>query len=256
MTGDRLNNSPGQREIQDDSLFDGRLVCRQFIDGYRFSIDSVLLAHYPEIKQNERILDLGSGTGVIGLIICYRNRELGISITGIELQEDLAVLARQNVGLNDFDRFFCVVHGDVGDCRSLLRPETFSLIISNPPFFAAGSGRINAHPEAVTARHQSKAGLMPFVDAAAFALQNRGRAVFIYPADKVVELLHCLIEKRLNPKAIQFIYAYPEAEAASLVIVEAIKNGGAGTKIGRPLTIFQCPGGDYTKPVRSMFASR
>ncbi|MEJ2058193.1 MAG: hypothetical protein P8X39_10190, partial [Desulfofustis sp.] len=178
------------------------------------------------------------------------------SITGIELQKELANLARQNVCLNKFDSFFSIIEGDIGDCRSLIEPEIYSLIISNPPFYAAGSGRLNTHPEAVAARHQGKAGLEPFIEAAAFALQNRGRAVFVYPADKVIELISYLIVKRLIPKAIQFIYSYPEAEAASLVIVEAVKNGGSGTKIEQPLIIFQCPGGDYTKPVQSMFAAR
>lgn len=253
MSSDQIDNSSEKRETRDDSLFDGRLICRQFSRGYRFSIDSVLLAHYPRIKKNERILDLGTGTGVVGLILCYRYQKLDISITGIELQKDLAALARQNIGLNTFENFFSIIEGDVLDCRSLLEPETFSLIISNPPFYPSGSGRMSAHPEALAARHQNEAGLTPFVDAAAFALQNRGRAVWINPAETVVELLQCLTDKQLTPKAIQFIYSFPEAESASLVIVEAIKNGGAGTKIEPPLNIFDCPGGDYTKAVQSMF---
>ncbi len=255
MAIDQINSSSDKREIQDDSLFDGRLVCRQYKSGYRYSIDSVLLAHYPGIKTNERILDLGTGTGVIGLILCYRYRHLDISITGIELQQNLAALARHNICLNEFDRLFAVIDGDVGDCRSLIMPESYSLVISNPPFYAAGSGRLNAHPEAAAARHQSRAGLAPFIDAAAFALRNRGRAVLIYPADKVVELFTCLLEKRLNPKAIQFVYSYPEADSATLVMVEAVKNGGVRTAIEQPLTIYRCPGGDYTKAVLSMFAA-
>ena len=243
------------RDIQVDTLFDGRLVCRQYRKGYRYSIDSVLLAHYPKIKSNERILDLGTGTGVIGLILCYRYRQLDISITGIELQTDLVDLALKNITSNDFETIFSIISGDICSYRSLVKPESYSLIISNPPFYRAGSGRLNAHPESVIARHQNEAGITPFVDAAAFALQNRGRAVFIYPADRTVEMVRCLVDKRLNPKTMQFIYSYPQAEAASLVIVEAVKNGGADTKVERPLYIFQDPGADYTPSVQSMFAS-
>ncbi len=256
MTGEPNSKSSEKREIQEDSLFDGGLVCRQYKEGYRFSIDSVLLAHYPAVKKDERILDLGAGTGILGLILCYRCNHLNISVTGIELQKDLAGLARENIELNAFSRCFSIIEADIGTIRSLLAPESCSLVISNPPFYSAGSGRRNFHPEALTARHQAASGLTPFVDAASFTLQNRGRAVFIYPADKVVQLLTSLTEKRLNPKAIQFIYSYPEADSATLAIIQAVKNGGRGTKIEQPLIIFQRRGGDYTEAVSSMFANR
>jgi len=253
MTREPHSSYLDTRNIHQHSLFDGRLICRQYEEGYRFSIDSVLLAHYPRLNTNEKILDLGAGTGVIGLILCFRYPELDISITGIELQADLAALARENIISNGFDANFTIIEGDVGSCRAVLKPESFSLIISNPPFYTAGSGRRNEHPEALIARHQNEDGLQPFIDAAAFSLQNKGRAVFIYPADKVVELLGYCTGRRLNPKSIQFIYSYPEADAASLVVIEAVKNGGTTTRVKQPLTIFDAPGGDYTLKVQSMF---
>lgn len=256
MTREPNRKSPETREIQEDSLFDGGLICRQYKDGYRFSIDSVLLAHYPAVKKDEMILDLGTGTGVIGLILCFRCQHLNISVTGIEFQKDLVRLARENIDLNGFNGSFSIIEADIGTIRSLLAPESCSLVISNPPFYAAGSGRLNVHPEALAARHQTTSGLTPFVAAASFTLQNRGRAVFIYPADKIVELLNSLTEQKLLPKRIQFIYSYPEADSASLAIIEAVKNGGSGARIEQPLIIFQNRGGGYTEAVQSMFANR
>ena len=242
-------------DIQVDTLFDGHLVCRQKRYGYRFSIDAVLLAHYPGIRKNEKILDLGTGSGVIGLIVCHRNRDMGVEVTGIENQHDLAALARANIAENGFGPIFTVIEGDIGTIRSLVEPESHTLVISNPPFYAAGTGRVNSNPEAMAARHQGREGLAGFVEAAAFSVCNRGTVVFIYPAERLVDILNCFSSRRLSPKSIQFIYSYPQSPKASLVILEAVKNGGAGAEIRQPCYIYDNRGGDYSAPLQSMFQS-
>lgn len=246
-------SQPG--DIQIDTLFEGKLSCRQHKRGYRFSIDALLLAHFPTVRKNEKILDLGTGSGVIGLIICHRHRDRGVEITGIENQPDLAALARANSVENGFSTLFTVIEGDIGNIRSLLKPESQTLVISNPPYYLSGTGRVSSNPEAMAARHQGEDGLATFVEAAAFAVCNRGTVVFIYPAEQLVEIFNCFHARRLTPKSVQFIYSYPKSAKASLVIVEAVKNGGTGTQIHQPCYIYQDRGGAYSPALQSMFHS-
>ncbi|MGI9536738.1 MAG: tRNA1(Val) (adenine(37)-N6)-methyltransferase, partial [Desulfocapsaceae bacterium] len=240
-------------QVSQDSLFDGRLVCKQHRSGYRFSIDSVLLAHFPEIKKDEKILDIGTGCGIIGLIFCYRYAKLKIFVTGVELQPELADLARLNIDTNGYLNNFSLIEGNLHDFRSMIKAESFSLVTANPPFYAKGTGRVSNNPEAMTARHQDDGGLAVFVESAYFSVKNRGKIIFIYPAELAAELLFCFKTHRISPKKIQFIYSYPGTKNASLVIVEGIKNGGTGMEVLTPLYIYQYRNGPYSKTVQAMF---
>ena len=252
MDPDRQEKSD-KMQVSQDSLFEGRLICRQHRSGYRFSIDSVLLAHFPEIRKYEKILDLGTGCGIIGLIFCYRHAVQKVSVTGLELQPDLADLARHNIAENGYEKSFSLIEGDLNDFRSIIKAESFSLVTANPPFYAKGTGRVSHNPEAKTARHQDEGGLAVFVESAAFSVKNRGRIIFIFPAKFAAELLFCFKAHRISPKKMRFIYSYPGIKKASLVIVEGIKNGGAGMEVTDPLYLFQYRNGPYSEIVQAMF---
>ena len=243
------------KPISRDGLFDGEISCTQHRDGYRFSIDSVLLAHFPKIRRNEKILDLGTGCGVIGLIFCYRYIDRNISITGLELQPELAELARLNISDNDYGKNFSIIECDLHDHRSHINAESFSLITANPPFYLKGTGRLSTNPESMTARHQDPDGLTAFVEAAAYSVKNRGRVTFIYPADQAAELLFCFKAHRIEPKRMQCIYSYPGIKKGSLVLVEGIKNGGPGLEVLEPLYLYHHRNGPYSDKVQAMFQS-
>lgn len=241
------------KQVTQGTLFSGKLTCRQHDPGYRFSVDSVLLAHFPKIRKYEKILDLGTGCGVVGLILCYRNKNSLLSITGIENQPDLAELARLNICENGYKDTFRLINDDLENHKDIFEPESFSLVVSNPPFYAKGSGRTNSDAEAMAARHQSDTGLHGFVQAAAYCVKNRGRVVFIYPAEQSMDLLMCLHHLRLTPKTIEYIYSYPESDNASLVLVESVKNGGVGCRIRAPFYLYQNKNGPYSKSAELMF---
>ena len=147
------------RRMTLNSLFGGHLDCYQYRDGYRFSIDSVLLSHFFIPRKDERILDLGSGCGVIGLLLLYRHAGKKIHLTGLEKQTDLVSIARKNILANGLHREFHIAEGDVADIKKVFTPESFSLVISNPPFFLKRSGRLSKNMEALTARHQQESTL-------------------------------------------------------------------------------------------------
>jgi tRNA1Val (adenine37-N6)-methyltransferase len=235
----------------ENTLFDGRLVCSQHRDGYRFSVDSVLAAHFCRVQEKDRVLDIGCGCGVISLILCYRFPD--VHVTGLELQPALAKLACSNSSANFFEDQFTVVEGDLRKVREFMQPESFDLVVSNPPYRRSGSGRVNREDECAVARHELTADLPSIVSAASFCVKNRGIVVCIYPADRLAPLVAAMLKQRLVPKRIQPVYSYPEDDRARLVMVEAVKNGGEGLHLLPPFYIYQYGDGPYTTAMEKLY---
>ena len=253
-TTENLSETVEHRTETLNSLFDGRLICYQYENGYRFSIDSVLVSHFIVPRKNEKVLDLGSGCGVIGLILLHRHAEKPISVTGIEKQTDLVKICRKNIVTNNLEKKFGIIEGDVSNIKHFIQAEAFSLVISNPPFYVKHSGRLSKNTESMTARHQDDATLNRFVRAAAYCLKNRGKIVIIYPAGSITQLLFELKKKNIEPKRIRFVYPFPEYRfGAKLVLVEGIKNGGDGTLIEPPLYIHQFKDGPHSEEIMKMY---
>lgn len=244
------------KKTSHDTLFDGDLYCYQHKNGYRFSIDAVLLAHFVQPAQDEIILDLGTGCGIVGLILLYRHQQFIASLIGFELQIGLAELAQENLVLNSFEEKMSIVQGDVRSILDTFSPESFSTVVCNPPFFQPGTGRQNSDPETLLARHQVACTLSEIL-AAASVVKNRGKFVIIYPAKGVAELVGMLSKHHLIAKRIQFIYSYPEKSAAArLVLIEAVKNGGAGVDVLAPFYIYQSKNGPYSTAMQKMYESK
>lgn len=235
----------------DDTLFDGRLICSQHRYGYRFSVDAVLVAHFCRPQEKDRVLDIGCGCGVISLILCHRYPD--VHVTGLELQPALAKLARTNSLANHFQDRFTVVEGDLRKAREFMQPESFDLVVSNPPYRRSGSGRINREDECAIARHELTADLPSIVSTASFCVKNRGTMVCIYPAERLATLVAAMLEQRLVPKRMQPVYSYPEDDRARLVMVEAVKNGGEGLHLLPPFYIYQYADGPYTPEMAKLY---
>lgn len=241
-------------ELSGDSLFDGDLQCFQAVRGYRFSIDSVLIAHFVGVRDKGRILDLGTGCGIIMLILLYRWRGKIREITGIEFQEDLAAIARKNLQVNDLENNCRIIEGDIKDIAALITPESFDAVVCNPPFYGHGAGRQSCNQQACRARHQILANLDDFLHASALAVRNKGAVYFIYPAGQIGVFLALLGKHRLELKKMQFVYSCPEMKNdARLVLVECTKNGGGGAKILAPLYIYSRKNGPLTEEVQKFY---
>lgn len=235
-----------------DTLFDGALICNQHRDGYRFSIDAVLLAHFCRVSKKRRhILDLCCGSGIIALILSYRHQD--VTVHGIEIQPSLVSLALDNVYSNKMDERITVTRGDAGRYTDCLSAERYDLVTCNPPYRKVGSGRLSVSDEALTARHEITAGIREFVRAAAFAVKNRGKVCFIYPSERSALLIHTMENNRLAVKRIRPVYSYPGSTKARLVLVEAVKNGGEECSILPPLYIYQGKNRGYSNEVELMY---
>jgi tRNA1Val (adenine37-N6)-methyltransferase len=246
----RFNDS---LEITRDTLFNGNLICYQNKNGYRFSIDSVLLAHFSLSWKNATVLDMGCGCGILPLILLYRNYNEIHSVQGIEVQDSLVVLARKNCAVNNFNEKCNIIKGDYREIRTFFKAETFTHILCNPPFFPIGSGRTSENIESCLARHQKLSSPECIAKCVAFALKNKGIFTIIFPAELCFDLLATLDAHKIRVKRMQVVYSYPLAEKASLVLLECKKNGGVGVSILKPLYIYDMQNGPYSKEIQEMY---
>jgi len=238
-------------ELSEESLFEGMLRCLQPRQGYRFSVDAVLLAHFLTPQPEARILDLGAGCGVVSLILSHRWPTA--NLVALELQPRLAEVVRRNVAINSLASRVTVLEGDCRRIADLLPPNSFDWVAANPPYYPTASGRHNPETERSQARHEILGGIGEMAQAAAFALKTGGRAAFVYPAARIELLLSALRDNGLAPKRLRMVHAYPGAEAG-LVLVEAVKDGGEGLEVLPEFCICQAKGGAYTVEMAAMYA--
>jgi tRNA1Val (adenine37-N6)-methyltransferase len=238
-----------------DTLFDGRLFCLQHKQGYRFSIDAVLLAHFVKLAPGSKVLDLGGGCGVISLILAYRYPD--ISLTVFELQPDLVDLIHKNIDLNDeksggFRERIEVIEGDMRKIKSFISAGDFDWVVCNPPYRRTGTGRLNRESEQAVARHEVTTDLTEVLSAISFAVRTRGRASVIYPAARSVSLIQGMRSHFLEPKRLQIVYSYPGSDAR-LVLIEAVKGGKEDLTIVPPFYVYSESGGEYSYEMRKYY---
>lgn len=232
-----------------DSFFNGRITVHQARQGYRFSIDAVLLAHQAAPRPDDRIADLGTGCGIIPLILAYRFPL--VRIFSVEIQPELAEMARHNISVNGFGDRIQVVNGDLRRLSkdSLLAPV--DLVISNPPFRKPQSGRVNPDPQRAMARHEIAGTLNDLLETGARLLRLGGRFNIIFPAARLAELLHSMRISGIEPKKLRMVHSRTES-SAKLVLVEGQKGSRPGLTVDYPLIIYHTDG-TYTDEVVKMF---
>ena len=237
------------KEVSSDSFFNGRIRIRQNRSGYRFSIDAVLLACHAGPRPADRVLDLGTGCGIIPLIMAFRNP--GIQVYGIEVQEELSDLAALNVRENRMQERITILCKDMQALKADMIAGLVDLVVCNPPYRKSNSGRRNPDHQRAVARHEIKASLFDVILTAQRLLRVAGRFVVIYTAERTAELLTQMRADRIEPKMLRCIHSDRHSEA-KLVLVEGVKGGRPGIRIEPPLILYDHTGA-YTPEVTRMF---
>lgn len=232
-----------------DTLFNKKLFIYQRKGGYRFAVDAVLLAGLTRVKPRDRILDLGTGCGVIPLILAHRN--LGKRIVGLEIQPDLAGLAQQNVEVNNFTEKIQIFEGDFREITAEFRPGSFDLVTCNPPYRRLRSGRLNRDEQQAVARHELKSSIADVLGTASALLGHGGRLSIIYPATRLAHLLVTAHHYHLAPKQLTMIYS-DAASVARLVHLECRKGAGEELRIVPPFFIYR-EDKTYTEAMRLLY---
>ncbi len=232
-----------------DRLFEGRLEVLQSREGYRFSIDSILLGLFAREKASGRVAELGTGNGVIALILA--KKEKIVHVTGIEIQKELSELANRNVEMNRLCDKIEIVNSNIIEIKKDFQAECFSSVVTNPPFYSPESGLINPDSESAIARHEIHGKLCDFVAAAGFLLKYSGLLFMIYLASRLADLLVTMRQHGIEPKSVQFIHP-KKTEAAVMVLVQGKKGAKPGLRIKEPVFIHD-NSGNYSDYIKNIF---
>ncbi|WP_457627398.1 tRNA1(Val) (adenine(37)-N6)-methyltransferase [Persephonella sp.] len=214
----------------------GRINVIQSKDGYRFNIDSVLLAHFINIPDRlSSLVDLGTGNGIILLLLSLKYKKL--QLYGVELQESLFSQAWRNLQLNNVRAQ--LFKGDIREIKRIFRPETFDYVVFNPPYHPPPEE--HTADEKSIARYELEGRLKDFIKAGEYLLKPKGRLFFIFPATRLSEAIITAVEKNLQPKRYRFIH--PTAgEPATHVLIECLKGGKPGGElVEKPLIVYDEP---------------
>lgn len=212
------------------------LTLNQSLNGYRYSIDAFLLANFCSINKDSKVLDLGSGCGVVSILLSKAWPQS--QIVGIEIQPDLIILARQNLSYNRLFKKVSFLQGDIREISRFFVKEEFETVVTNPPYYRIGDGRINPHFGKASSRHEVIGSLKDFIKAAALVLRPKGSLYIIFTAKRAPELMYECIGFGLEPKILRNVHSKVDTEA-NLVLLKAIKMGGPGLKILPPIYIFE-----------------
>jgi tRNA1Val (adenine37-N6)-methyltransferase len=216
------------------TFLDGRVQVLQKKRGYRFSVDALLLSQFARIRKNEKVVDLGTGCGIIPLLLSQTTGAQ--SFTGIEIQKELASIARRNVILNRLQDRITIHHQDVRELKGLFPPGSFDVVLSNPPYRKSRAGKMNPSLEKAIARHEIQGTLEELTGMMAYLLPPKGRCYLIYSASRAVDLLVSLRNNGLEPKRLQWVYPRI-GEEAGFVLTESLKDSGTELRVLPPLIL-------------------
>lgn len=225
-------------ETLDDLLINGLQIIQK-AEGFRFTLDAVLLAHFVSLKEGDRVVDLGTGTGVIPLLLTTRLKK--ILVTGVEIQPAMAEMATRSVGLNQLTEKVTILEGDLRNIHKSLGGGIFHVVTANPPYGALGDGLINPEPEKALARHEISCSLEDVVRTASKLLNYQGRFALIHRVERLADLFILLRQYNLEPRRLRFIHPYL-GKPARHVLLEARKKAPATLQILSPLVIYDRPG--------------
>lgn len=211
-----------ENERIDDLQYKGLKII-QNNDGFCFGIDSVILSDFAKnIKENSDVVDLGTGTGILGLLLCGKTKLR--TITGIEIQEDVAKMAEKSIKLNELENRFKIFNVNINNVfkENLLEKNKFDVVIMNPPYKELGSGITNENKSKLIARHEITATLEDFVKTAAALLKDKGELYIVHKPERTVDIITKLRENKLEPKELKVVYSRKNTDA-SLILIKAVK---------------------------------
>ncbi|MBC2713913.1 MAG: tRNA1(Val) (adenine(37)-N6)-methyltransferase [Desulfobacteraceae bacterium] len=236
-------------ELTNDSLYGGRLKIKQAKSGYRFSMDAIMLANQAEINTNDRVLDLGTGCGVISLILAYLHPK--ITVYGVEIQKKQADIAALNVRDNNLEERVSILNQDIKALSPHQTSGTVDIVICNPPHIEKSCGRINPNDQLAISRHEIKITLDEIINVAERMLCRSGRLFMVYPAKRMVDLIDRMRSCGIEPKKMSILYTKADA-GAKRILMEGVKGGRPGIKINKPLIIHNADG-TYTATAQQIF---
>lgn len=208
-------------------------------DGFCFGMDAVLLSGFAHVKKGEKAIDLGTGTGIIPILLEAKND--GKEYIGLEIQEDMADMASRSVAFNHLEGKISVVKGDIKEAGKLFGKSTFDVVTSNPPYMNDTHGLKNPDLPKAIARHEILCTLEDVVREAAGLLKPGGRFYMVHRPRRLTEIIMMLTKYKLEPKRMKMVHPFVNKEA-NMVLIEAVRGGGSMMIVEAPVIVFKEPG--------------
>ena len=227
-----MTASRAQDEVTSETISGWNLTVSQPRRGYRYNMDPFFLTEFVELPAAARVVDLGTGVGIIALLLARRHADFE-EIVGIEIQDSLAELAAANVRRNRLENRIRIIHGDFYRLKEQLGAGAWTTVVSNPPYYQRCQGRLNRCSQKAIARHELTTSLAELAATAGYLLKPGGEFYLIYPAERTASLLAACTGARLTPKKMQCLHPRP-GQAAELIMLQARKDGNPGLEISAP----------------------
>jgi len=245
-----MNNNVflGENERIDDLHRNGYLLI-QNTECFCFGADAVLLSEFTKVRKNERVIDLGTGTGVIPILL--EGRYGGSNYFGIDIQGSMVEMAIRSVKLNSLEDKIKIIECDIKNVSSDFESASFDVVVSNPPYIIGGGGLINQYNTKAISRHEILCGLDDVVSAASRLLKFGGRFYMIHRPHRLVDIFTSLRNYSLEPKVIRFVQPYSGKEP-NMVLIESSRGGKPMLKVLPPLIIYN-NNGKYTEEVYRIY---
>ena len=237
-----------ENERIDDLEYKGLKII-QNKDGFCFGIDSILLTDFAkEIKKGSKIIDLGTGTGIIGILLCKKIEDS--KIVGVEIQKEVYEMAKRSIKLNKLEKQIEIINDDIKNIEFPI--NSFDIITCNPPFFEVKkSSHINKTEYKTLARHEITLNLEQILEISRKLLKNGGILGLVHRPERLTDILSMMRENKIEPKRIRLVYPKTNSEA-NIVLIEGVLNGRKGLKILPPL-ISHKENGEYTEEIKKYF---
>jgi tRNA1(Val) A37 N6-methylase TrmN6 len=214
-----------------------------------FGMDAVLLSGYTKVKPDERALDLGTGTGIIPILL--EAKTMGEHFTGLEIQEESADMARRSVAYNNLQDKIDIVTGDIKGASGIFGAASFDVITTNPPYMTSNHGLVNPDKPKAIARHEIFCSLEDVIRESSKLLKTNGRFYMVHRPFRLAEIMTTLIKYKLEPKRMQLVYPFVDKEP-NMVLIEALKGGKSRITVEKPLIVYK-EQGVYTDEIYDIY---
>lgn len=233
-----------------DDLQNGYHIIQNTRD-FCYGIDAVLLSDFAKVKPGEKALDMGTGTGIIPILLKAKTQ--GEHFTGLEIQEQSAEMARRSVAYNHLEEAITIKTGDIKEAAAIFGRASFSVVTSNPPYMTGNHGLTNSHMPKAIARHEVLCTLEDVISQASKVLKPQGRFYMVHRPFRLAEIMGLMIKYKLEPKRMRLVYPFVDKEP-NMVLIEGLSGGNSRITVEKPLIVYEKPG-VYTQEIKEIYGN-
>lgn len=246
-------SNPENIECREDERIDDlqrngyRIIQKK--NGFCFGMDAVLLSGFARVKEGETAVDLGTGTGIIPILLEAKTE--GKHFTGLEIQEEVAEMAARSVALNGLEERVTIIRGDIKEASQIFGKASFDVVTSNPPYMNDQHGLKNPQEMKAISRHEVLCTLDDVCREAAALLKPGGRFYMVHRPHRLAEIISTLKEYKLEPKRMKLVHPFIDKDA-NMVLIEAVRGGKSMIKVEAPIIVYR-EYGIYTDEIYEIY---